>query len=115
MQWYLILFNENGQQNFVTQWMGQSSMFLTFHTVYNIKILVGRIWTLGCERRVRKNTRATHLCIEMQLVSENLGERDSSVSNIPGPFPYLNEACFKKISASKGAHKPLTMRGVYIL
>ena len=58
--------------------MGQSSMFLTFALVHDLKFNGG----------------------ELQFGSGNLGGGDSFVGNIPNPSPSLHEACLKIISGS---------------
>ena len=55
----------SSHQNFITQGMGQSSMFLTFRTVYNYNFN-------GGEFGLRRNPRDPPLSFEMQLVVEIL-------------------------------------------
>ena len=78
---------------FITQGMGQSSMFLTFCTV--VIILVGTIWALGRVGGGRVGIPGLHPCLlKCNLLVEILKGDYSFEGNIPSPSPSLYETCF---------------------
>ena len=55
-----ILKDRSSLQNFITQGMGQISMFLTFHTICNLRVMT---WALGRVGGGRGGIPGLHTCL----------------------------------------------------